>query len=287
MVSFFPDFLNESHKANIKAQLKKNLGKEETGLDTDESVRYIKAKDFEDEESKAKKSDEDELLEVPGEFIFVIDRSGSMDGHRMELAKEALSLFVHSLPDGCKFNIYSFGSIFARMFGDGSEPYDEKAFEKSKEEIEDMDADMGGTEIYQPLEDIFNSKYDPTIPRHIYLLTDGAVFNPNEVIRLIKKNAYQAKVHTFGIGSGASIELIKGCAEAGGGKSYFISDSASDLQTKVIDALGKAFEPCLSELKVNFSSPEDVKFVTPRPDEVPLIYAGEMFTQFIELNPKF
>ena len=94
-------------------------------------MRYLEAKDYEaeDEESKAKaKSDEDELMEVPGEFIFVIDRSGSMDGHRMELAKEALSLFVHSLPDGCKFNVYSFGSIFERMFGDGAEPYNEKNF---------------------------------------------------------------------------------------------------------------------------------------------------------------
>ena len=53
----------------------------------------------------------------------------------MELAKQALTLFVHSLPDGCKFNIYSFGSIFMRTFGDGSEPYDEKTFEKSIEEI--------------------------------------------------------------------------------------------------------------------------------------------------------
>ena len=72
---------------------------------------------------------------MAGEFIFVVDRSGSMNGRRIELAKKALSLFVHSLPDGCKFNIYSFGSIFMRTFGDGSEPYDEKTFEKSIEEI--------------------------------------------------------------------------------------------------------------------------------------------------------
>lgn len=152
----------------------------------------------------------------------------------MELAKQALSLFVHSLPDGCKFNVYSFGSIFMRMFGDGSEPYDEKTFEKCIEEIEDMEADMGGTEIYEPLDDIFSAAYDPAIPRHIYLLTDGAVFNPEEVVKLIKRNASSAKVHTFGIGSGASRDLIRGCAQAGGGKAYFISDSAANLQTKVI-----------------------------------------------------
>lgn len=38
---------------------------------------------------------------------------------------------------------------------------------------------MGGTEIYQPLDDIYNLTYDPAVARHIFLLTDGAVFNPD------------------------------------------------------------------------------------------------------------
>lgn len=43
-------------------------------------------------------------------FIFVVDRSGSMDGIRMELTREALNLFVQSLPIGCTFSIISFGT---------------------------------------------------------------------------------------------------------------------------------------------------------------------------------
>ena len=33
-----------------------------------------------------------------GEFVFLIDRSGSMGGSRIEKAKEALILFIKSLP---------------------------------------------------------------------------------------------------------------------------------------------------------------------------------------------
>ncbi len=45
--------------------------------------------------------------------------------------------------------------------------------------------------------------------RHLFLLTDGAVGNTSQVIDLIKTNSENNKVHTFGIGSGASTELVK------------------------------------------------------------------------------
>jgi len=54
--------------------------------------------------------------EGTGEFIFVLDRSGSMSGRRIEMAKEAAMLFLTSLPVDCKFNVISFGNSFTRMF---------------------------------------------------------------------------------------------------------------------------------------------------------------------------
>jgi len=41
-----------------------------------------------------------------------------MEGKPMELAKEALKLFLKSLPIGSYFNVFSFGSKFKKMFGD-------------------------------------------------------------------------------------------------------------------------------------------------------------------------
>ena len=44
-------------------------------------------------------------------FTFIVDRSGSMGfTNRIELAREALKLFVRSLPAGCKFQVVSFGN---------------------------------------------------------------------------------------------------------------------------------------------------------------------------------
>lgn len=44
------------------------------------------------------------------ELVFVCDRSGSMGGTRINLAIQALKVFLKSLPVGVKFNICSFGS---------------------------------------------------------------------------------------------------------------------------------------------------------------------------------
>lgn len=60
-----------------------------------------------------------------GEYIFLLDRSGSMGGSRINKAKEALILFLKSLPDDCYFNVISFGSNYEYLF-DKSKKYDDK-----------------------------------------------------------------------------------------------------------------------------------------------------------------
>ena len=79
-------------------------------------------------------------------------------------------------------------------------------------------------------------KVATAVTRHIFLLTDGAVNNTSQVVKLIKENNKGTKVHTFGIGNGVSTELVKNSAMAGQGHFYFI-DRMSEIDKKVLDAL--------------------------------------------------
>ena len=94
-------------------------------------------------------------------FFFVIDRSASMNSKkRLLLAKEAMDIFVRSLPFGCTFSIISFGSIPIKAL----EYYnyeartstkcminDDKSRDFALNSIKRMEADFGGTDILTPL----------------------------------------------------------------------------------------------------------------------------------------
>ncbi len=130
--------------------------------------------------------------EISSEFMFVIDRSGSMRGESIESAKSTLVLFLKSIPSGCYFNIIGFGHTFEHLF-ETSVPYDQANLDTAVKHVKGLDADMGGTELIGPLEYVFEQKTMSDIERQVFILTDGAVNNTDECIDLTKKNVHTSR----------------------------------------------------------------------------------------------
>lgn len=86
--------------------------------------------------------------------------------------------------------------------------YSADKVEKAIKTIEKMNADMGGTEIQNPLRELLKETIKEGYPRHVFLLTDGQVSDTQSVISLVKQNVKYCRVHTIGIGNGASLDLI-------------------------------------------------------------------------------
>jgi len=104
--------------------------------------------------------DEDEVASTLSKdhmFIFVVDQSGSMSGQKMEITKRALELFLMSLPVGSRFDIVSFGTRheFLSQGQEGME-YNEANKSKAMTYVQDMYANFGGTNIANPMTDIFS-----------------------------------------------------------------------------------------------------------------------------------
>ena len=133
-----------------------------------------------------------ESVEAACEFVFLVDRSGSMRGDFIKSARETLILFLKSLPEGCSFNIIGFGSRFEQLFPQ-SVPYSEETLDKATQLAERMDANLGGTELLSPLESIFRQKPLSGLPRQVFVLTDGAVSNTHACIQKVKQNDHNAR----------------------------------------------------------------------------------------------
>ena len=87
-----------------------------------------------------------------------------MGGQRIIQAKQALILFLKSLPTESLFNIISFGSDFELMFPK-SVKYESQKLNLAIKQVENFNANFGGTEIYTPLQEIFKKPRNKGYPR--------------------------------------------------------------------------------------------------------------------------
>ena len=195
-----------------------------------------------------------------GNFVFIVDRSGSMWGDRIEMAKESLIYFLKSLPNTkSKFNIISFGSTYQTIF-ENFVDITEDNINKAMEESNKFGADLGGTELIQPLIYLENCLKDNNSPTRIFILTDGAVFNTNECLQKIEQigNKRDIRFFSLGIGSGCDEILVKGMSMKGNGKPEFVQN-AEEITDKVIFLLEESMRYYLKNLNVKFEKTGEEK----------------------------
>ncbi|KAH7920866.1 hypothetical protein BV22DRAFT_1073258 [Leucogyrophana mollusca] len=168
------------------------------------------------------------------EFIFVIDRSGSMGGPRIETAKKTLTMLLRLLPDAnTTFNIFSFGSRVEGLWP-RSALFNQASMMQASAHVRGMDADFGGTEITMALQHALNSR-DHGRPTVTFVLTDGEVYvdavtDPFAVVRhAVAASTPHAplRVFTLGIGTQVSTDMCERLAREGNGECLFAVSAQS------------------------------------------------------------
>ena len=189
----------------------------------------------------------------PSLFIFLIDQSGSMSGKPIALVKETLLFFLQSLPKNSFYQLIGFGSSVNYIYSEEPVEYTVDNVNETISEIKKLDANLGGTKLYEPLKNIFNNKnYDKlNLCRNLFILTDGEVWDRNESLELIEDNKDVFRVHSFGIGNSFDRNFIQNSGKNG---SYCFIKNIQKIKSNVIQTLNKTLRNYLFDFKINVNN---------------------------------
>ena len=161
--------------------------------------------------------------EKPGlAMALIMDKSGSMGGQKIELAKEAARAAVDLLGEKDQIGVIAF---------DGS-PYwvSEMSGYSQKGAVMDRISSItagGGTTLYPAMEEAFQAlRAADAKLKHVIILTDG-YSTPGDFEGITQElSAARVTVSTIGIGD-ADQEMLELIAQQGGGRYYFTDDPGS------------------------------------------------------------
>ncbi|PSN70501.1 hypothetical protein BS50DRAFT_571725 [Corynespora cassiicola Philippines] len=182
------------------------------------------------------------------EIIFIADRSGSMHGN-MQTLREAMNVFLKSIPKGCLFNICSFGSSYSFLWPK-SKLYEQNTLEQAISHISSFGADFGGTETLKAVKASMESRNNKG-NTELMLLTDGDIWSQQELFDYVQTQTNGGRVRVFpiGIGAGVSSALIEGVARAGRGFAQMVANNEK-LNAKLVRMLKGALFPHIQDVSL-------------------------------------
>ncbi|MEZ6124496.1 MAG: VWA domain-containing protein [Planctomycetaceae bacterium] len=152
-------------------------------------------------------------------FAFVVDRSGSMTGPRLDRAKEELLVCLSSLPEHIEVQIVFFDDV-AEGNPDGYVRLTRRNLQRIEDWIGTIDA-RGGTNVKAGMDFVFASRH---LPDAVFLLTDGEFEGdtPAHIRRL--NNDANVRVNTIALISNLGETLLKRIAKDNRGDYRFVAN---------------------------------------------------------------
>jgi len=219
---------------------------------------------------------EQEYAKKPKSVTFVIDCSGSMEGISIFKAKSALAKAIEHLCEDDYVNMILFGSQSKKIFEHEVQAMDEN-LKILRRSIDYIDADMGGTEMENALDEAYGAK-DPglTIDRYIFLITDGEITDHMGVI----KNAIMSEMSHFIVGVGyATDEALLSQIAAKTKGSFENIDPNENMDTYILNLFKKIDSPKTKEIKIQWPAQSGREIVPKVVYEGDTLYAYALFNE--------
>ncbi|MEX1225099.1 MAG: VIT domain-containing protein [Pirellulales bacterium] len=186
--------------------------------------------------------------------VFVVDRSGSMSGKKMEQAKSALEFVLNNLRKGDTFNIVAYDSE-VESFAPEMQRYDNDTRKKALGFVRSIYAG-GSTNIDGALTTALNMLKDEERPSYVVFLTDGlpTAGEQNES-KLVENasgaNQVRARMLSFGVGYDVNSRLLDRLARENFGQSGYARPD-EDIEQHIAKLYSKIDSPVMTDISIRF-----------------------------------
>jgi len=239
-----------------------------------------------------KKSDEDGyfmLLVSPLEYtsrppkigqdiVFVLDKSGSMSGKKIQQAKDALTYCLNQLNDEDRFNIL--------FFSTNVESFNKTLVNPSEHRREAINFTRnieasGGTNINDALLDALKLKEDTQRPFVVIFLTDGlptvGEMDIGKIVKTVTEKApNNVRFFNFGVGYDVNTHLLDLIALKNRGTSDYI-EPGENIEQIVSSFFDKISKPSMTDISIDFG---DMIVKEIYPVKMPDLFYGSQIAVF-------
>ena len=200
---------------------------------------------------------EQTALRTPVNVSFVMDRSGSMNGAKLETARVAMDASVRMLRDEDRFSLVMFDDHVDVVHR--STDATEKARLRAQNRINRVDAG-GSTNLsggwFEGAKQVRSHEGHGHLAR-VLLATDGqanrGMVDESRLLEEARKlRAQGVSTSTIGIGHDFNESLLQGIAEQGGGNFYYV-EHASQLTDLLTSELGEALRITVRQPRVELA----------------------------------
>lgn len=221
-------------------------------------------------------ADADDAL--PREVIFVVDRSGSMDGASIEQAKGAVIAALGHLRPIDSFDVIAFDDK-TELLAPASLPADAAGLARGRRYAGSVEI-RGGTNLAVALAAALALPEVRGALRQIVFLTDGQDDHEAVLLDLIRQKLGASRLFTVAIGAAPNRELLAKAAALGRGQTTAIANP-NEIEERMAAFLGKLETPLYRDLAVTVDDPAAEVF----PARLPDLYAGEPVVVSARIGP--
>ena len=214
---------------------------------------------------------------IPKDIVFVIDRSGSMGGEKIDQAGSALQFILGQLGEEDRFSIVSFDNRVS-TWADVLRPVNRRTLAEARRYVDRLSAD-GNTDLEAALQaglEILERSESRGLPRVVVFLTDGlptaGITDPTLIARRVTEaNArLEARLHVFGVGYDVNTHLLDGLAADNGGRVTYVQPG-ENLEAILTGFYSSIAHPVLTDVGIDF---EGMEISDLHPQTMPDLFQG-------------